>query len=153
MRFITACTLALLLTSSAAHAQDEDTCDLPSPSVAGRSSPQPERDTPREPSAATGHEPMRLVVMLNGFVGAYDFERTTITRWAVLSPDFRVLAGVGLMDPAEKRNAAKHSPERRFPGRPGPPMTRASWRPLRRRARRLGQRRDDARRRGVFFRT
>ena len=66
---------------------------------------------PRESaSAANGHEPMRLVVMLNRFVDAYDFERTTITRWAVLSPDFRVLAGIGLMDPAEKRNAAEHSP-------------------------------------------
>jgi len=53
---------------------------------------------------------MLLLVMLNGFVGAYDFERTTTTRWAVLSPDFRMLAGVGLMDPAEKRNAAEHSP-------------------------------------------
>ncbi len=47
-------TLALLLSSAAANAQNDDTRDLPSPSAAGRSSPPPESDMPRE-RARTDH--------------------------------------------------------------------------------------------------
>jgi hypothetical protein len=45
-------TLALVLSSAAARAQNDDTRDLPSPSAAGRSSPPPERDIPRERARA-----------------------------------------------------------------------------------------------------
>jgi hypothetical protein len=48
MRFIAATALALVLSSSAAYAQNEDTRDLPSPSEAGRSSPPPKRDSAPE---------------------------------------------------------------------------------------------------------
>jgi len=48
MRIATVITLALVLSSAAVRAQNEDTRDLPSPSPAGRSTPPPESDTPRE---------------------------------------------------------------------------------------------------------
>jgi hypothetical protein len=40
--------MALVLSSTAASAQNEDTRDLPSPSEAGRSSPSPPTDSPQE---------------------------------------------------------------------------------------------------------
>jgi|SRR6478752_7074797 hypothetical protein len=57
MRVSAVIALALVLSSSAAHAQNEDTRDLPSPSAAGRSSPPPESAIPRERSRAD-HAPV-----------------------------------------------------------------------------------------------
>lgn len=48
MRVTALIVLALVLSSAATRGQSEDTRDLPSPSTAGRSSPSPESDTPRE---------------------------------------------------------------------------------------------------------
>src|SRR2546423_197628 len=48
MRITAVIALLLLLSFTAGRAQNEDIRDLPSPSVAGRSNPPPERDTPRE---------------------------------------------------------------------------------------------------------
>lgn len=48
MRITAVIALLLVLSFTAARAQNEDTRDLPSPSAAGRSSPPPERNTPRE---------------------------------------------------------------------------------------------------------
>src|SRR5262245_29596986 len=51
--------LALVLLSAAARAQNEDTRDLPSPSSAGRSSPPPESDAPRERTRTDRAAPRR----------------------------------------------------------------------------------------------
>jgi hypothetical protein len=48
MRIAAVIALLLVVSFTAARAQNEDIRDLPSPSAAGRSSPPPDRNTPRE---------------------------------------------------------------------------------------------------------
>jgi hypothetical protein len=54
MRITAVINLLLVLSFTAARAQNEDTRDLPSASAAGRSSPPPERNTPRESAHSNG---------------------------------------------------------------------------------------------------
>ncbi len=85
MRATAVIALALMLSSATAIAQNdgEDTRDLPSPSAAGRSNPPPDLHCKNAPTPDMHlHMP---VAMLNGFVGASDFTRTTAIRSAAMS--------------------------------------------------------------------